>query len=122
MNISTNFSRTETQAFFAGTEVSPLTTSVMLAAGQGVLKKGAVIGKMTEGGKYKLVDKKATDGSEVAFKVLAEEVDTTGTDIMAVAFKRGIFRADALYVAEGDTVEDHSEELRALSIYIRSDY
>lgn len=122
MKVSTNFSSTEHQSFFAGTEVSPLTTSITLAAGQGILKKGAVIGKVKSDNKYKLVDKAATDGSEVALLVLAEEADTSGTDIKAVAFKRGIFRSDALYVAKGDTIADHSEELRNVSIYIKTDY
>ncbi|MFU1797370.1 head decoration protein [Paenibacillus azoreducens] len=122
MNVSTNFSNTEQQSFFAGTEISPLTTSVTLAAGQGTLKKGAVIGKVKADGKFKLVDKAATDGSEVASLVLAEEVDTTGADIAAVAYKRGIFRSEALYVAKGDTLGGHIDELRNVSIYIKTDY
>jgi len=107
---------------FAGTEIPVLTTSVTVAAGQGVLKAGAVLGKVTADGTYKLVDKAATDGSQVASVVLAEEVDTTGGAVPAVAYTSGLFTYDALYVAAGDTVADHQDELRSGNIYYKTDY
>jgi hypothetical protein len=121
-NITTDFGSVENHTFFAGTEVAALTTSITLVAGQGILKKGAVIGKVTADGKYKLVDGIATDGSETASLILAEEIDTTGADQKAVAYKRGVFRYGALYVSAGDTVEAHEEELRDVSIYYKTDY
>jgi hypothetical protein len=117
-----DFGSVETRTLFAGTEIPAMTTSVTLAAGQGVLKAGAVIGKVTADGKYKLVDKAAADGSQVASMVLAEEVDTTGGDVIAVAYTSGLFNYDALYVAAGDTVAGHKEELRNGNIYYKTDY
>lgn len=113
--ISTEFGSVENRTFFAGTEVSPLTTSVTLAGGQDLLKKGAVLSK--DGGSYKL----AGDGDEASL-ILAESVDTTDGDIEAVAYTRGLFNADALTVADGSTVEGHIAELRKYSIYVKTDY
>ncbi|KEQ22313.1 hypothetical protein ET33_26445 [Paenibacillus tyrfis] len=115
----------ENRTFFAGTEVSALTTSVKLAAGQGVLRKGAVLGKVTADKTYKLVNASATDGCQVASMILAiESIDTNeaGADLDVVAYKRGIFNYNALYVANGDKVEAHQDELRAVSIYYKTDY
>lgn len=122
MNISTEFESVENRTLFAGTGITPQTTKVTLFAGQGVLPVGAVLGVVTADGKAKLVDKNASDGSEVAKFILAEEVDTSDADIESVAYSRGLFNADALLVAEGDTVLDHQEELREVGIYIKSDY
>ncbi len=116
------FGTVENRTLFAGTEVPALTTSVTLAAGQGVLKVGAVLGKVTADGKYKLVDAAAVDGSEVALLVLAEEIDTTGVDKVAVAYKSGLFNHDALSVAAGDTVVAHKDELRGVNIHFKTDY
>ncbi|RXZ84591.1 head decoration protein [Paenibacillaceae bacterium] len=121
--ISTQFASSDDRTFFGGTEVTPLTTSVKLASGQGVLYKGALLGKVTESGDYKLVDGTAEDGSEVALFVLATpEVDTSTTDLVAVAYKTGIFNRDALYVAEGDAVDKHADELREVNIHYKTDY
>jgi len=121
-NVSTEFGSVESRTLFAGTEVAALTSSVTLAGGQGVLKKGAVLGKVTADGKYKLVDKNAADGSQVASVVLAEDVDTSAGDQPAVVYTQGIFNYDVLYVAAGDTVEAHKEELRAGNIYYKTDF
>lgn len=117
-----NFSSIEVHPLFAGTEVSYLTTSGTVAAGQGVLLRGAVLGKVTSGDEYKLVDGTATDGSEVALVVLSEEVDTTDGAVEAIFYKRGVFRYQSLYVADGDDVANHQQELEDVSIYFKTDY
>nr|WP_269846560.1 head decoration protein [Paenibacillus roseus] len=100
-----------------------MTTSVTLAANQGVLYRGALLGKLTEGGTYKLVDSSASDGSKVASVVLAvPKVDTSTDDLTVLAYKTGVYNYDALYVAAGDTVEDHEEELRRVNIHFKTDY
>lgn len=121
---TTDFGSIEKNSFFAGTEIPALTTSITLASGQGVLTKGALIGVVTTGGAGKLVDTASADGSEVAKYVLAtEEIDTdTDTELGVVVYKTGIFNYDALYVADGDTVEAHADELRENDIHYRTDY
>lgn len=121
MNISTNFGSVDNQSFFAGTEVVALTTTITLLTGQGILKKGSLLGKVSASGKYKLVDAANSDGSQVASLVLAEDVDTSSADINAVAYKSGVFRYGALQVAAGDTVDAHKDELRDVNIYYKTD-
>lgn len=116
------FGSVEFRTLLAGTEVPTLTTSIILEKGQGILKPGAVLGKVTETGKYKLVNKASNDGSEKASVVLAEEVDTTESDVSATAFTAGLFNYDALCVADGDDVYSHQEELRQGNIYFKTDY
>jgi len=121
-NVNSNFGSVQPNTLFAGTEVPALTTSIVIASGEGELNVGAVIGVMTADGKGKLVDGTATDGSEVAKYVLAEPIDATDADVEAVVYKTGIFNFDALYVASGDTVDAHAEELREVNIHFRKNY
>jgi hypothetical protein len=53
---------------------------------------------------------------------LAEPVDATSADVVALVWKTGIFNYDILAVAEGDTVENHADELREVGIHYRKDY
>ncbi|MFM1655644.1 head decoration protein [Brevibacillus sp. B_LB10_24] len=117
-----DFGTVENRTLFAGTEIPAMTSSVTVLAGQGVLKTGSILGKVTADGKYKLVNKASADGSQVASVVLAEDLDTTGADQVAVVYTSGLFNADSLSVAAGDTVEAHKEELRDGNIYIKTDY
>lgn len=118
----TTFGSAEYRTLFAGPEIPAMTSSVTVLAGQGVLKTGSILGKVTASGKYKLVDKSASDGSQVASVVLAENVDTTGADRVAVVYTSGLFNTDSLIVAAGDTVAAHKDELRNGNIYIKTDY
>lgn len=106
----------------AGVEVPLLTKGVKLAKGQGILKRGSVIGIVTETGLGKLVDKAATDGSQVAKYVLANDTDTTDADVMAVCYQSGLFRRKALIFAGDSTAVDHEDELRTVGIYLRDEY
>jgi hypothetical protein len=65
------------------------------------LRKGLVLGKISESGKYKEYDAEAEDGSEVARVILDDQVDLlddTGTpaDTEALGAFRGDFIASAL--------------------------
>ena len=50
---------------------------------------GAVLGKITASGKYKLSTDTGTDGSEVAVAVLIEAVDATAADAVGLVVARG---------------------------------
>ncbi|MNW44745.1 hypothetical protein D3C74_219860 [compost metagenome] len=73
---------------------------ILLKKGQGVLKKGTVIGKISAAGadKDKAVAYKASasDGSEVALCILDNDCDTTLSDIGASAWIAGIFTESKL--------------------------
>ncbi|OMF72486.1 head decoration protein [Paenibacillus peoriae] len=73
---------------------------ILLKQGQGMLKKGTVIGKITAVGadKDKAVaySSSATNGSEVALCILDNDHDTTLSDIGASAWIAGIFDSSKL--------------------------
>lgn len=104
-----------------GPEVELLTTGVLLASGQGIVKRGTVIGKITASGKGKKTDKANSDGSQVAKFVVAQDVDTTSADAMAVCYKTGLFNRDALIFGGTSTAANHEDELRDAGIFLKDE-
>lgn len=88
---------------------------VTIASGQ-ELKRGAVIGKITDGGKYVLSLSAANDGSETPDLILAEDVDATSADADGLAYARGDFAIAALTIGTGHTAASITEGLRAKGI------
>lgn len=80
------------------------------------LARGAVLGKITAGGKYILSLAAATDGSETPDLILAEDCAASGADKPALAYSRGDFLAQALTLGTGHTVASITEGLRAKGI------
>lgn len=64
---------------------------VLLAQGNGVVKKGTVLGKVTASSEFVPYDADATDGSQTAVCILDNDQDTTVSDIGASAWIAGIF-------------------------------
>ena len=62
--------------------------NIVVVAGSGVLPTGTVLGKVTASGKYGVYDNAATNGTEVAAAILAEEVDATAADVRGAAVVR----------------------------------
>lgn len=60
---------------------------VTVVSGQNLVG-GAVVGKITASGKYKIYDNAAVDGSEVAAAVLFGAVDASGGDKKGVIIER----------------------------------
>lgn len=106
---------------FGGPDVEVLTTGVLLASGQGVIKRGTVIGKITASGKGKKTDKANSDGSQIAKFVVAQDVDTTSTDAMAVCYKSGLFNRNALIFGGTSTAANHEDELRDVGILLKDE-
>lgn len=102
----------------AGNEITILTAGVTITSGQGVLKRGTVIGIVTETGKGKKVDKTAVDGSQVPYAILTDDVDTT-TEITTTAYISGLFNINALIFGGTDTAVDYETELRKLGIFLK---
>jgi hypothetical protein len=77
-----------------------LPRGVSLKQGQGVLKKGTVIGRITadgaDKGKAVAYSASATNGSEVALCILDNDHDTTVSDVGASAWIAGIFNESKL--------------------------
>ncbi|WP_019905704.1 head decoration protein [Methylobacterium sp. 77] len=87
----------------------------ILAAGQGVLRPGVVLGRITTTGKLTKLAPAATDGSQTAAVILLENVDTTGADQRVVVLARHAeVVLQALEWPAGITATQQSAALAAL--------
>lgn len=102
----------------AGNEVPLLTKAVTLQGGQGVVKRGTVLGIITATGLAVPVNNANADGSQNADCILADDVDTTGGNVVAEAYRSGHFNRKALVFGGDDTVADHEARLRELGIFL----
>ena len=103
------------------TQVNLITKNVTVATGESAnYKRGTVLGKITASGKYTLVTKAASDGSQVADAVLAYDIDATASDEVATVYVSGMFNREKLVVGSDTTVDDHEDELRDKNIYLTS--
>lgn len=98
----------------------PVTTDIVwIKEGQN-LKRGALLGKDTNG-KYSLSKTSSSDGSEIPHRILAEDIDATDEDKKAVVYKSGQFNARAIIFGEGHTAESVKDTLWKEGIEIRTD-
>ncbi len=93
------------------------TEQITLISGQD-LSRGAVLGKITSGGKYNLSLSAAGDGSQTPDAILAQDTDASGADVATIAYFRGEFNDDELTVGTGHTVASIKEGLRAKGIWL----
>ena len=96
-------------------------SSVQIASEETDLKRGAVLGRITEGtqqGKYKQVTVDAKDGSASAECILAEDYQKSTRNQVALAYLSGQFNAKSLILADGLSINTVIQELRRLSIFI----
>jgi len=93
------------------------TRKVTILSGQN-LAVGAVIGKITAGGKYVLSASAAADGSQAPDLVLAEDCDASGGDREAIAYETATVVSTALVLGAGHTVASIREGLRDKGIKI----
>ena len=98
-------------------ELPPKSRKITLLAGQN-LARGAVLGKITASGKYKLSAAAAGDGSEVPDLILAEPTDATAADKETVAYDRGDFNETAVALGAGHTIASVKEGLRDKNIHL----
>lgn len=113
---------TKLDGLFAGTEVTPITAAVTIASGAGKLERGTVLGEITVGGKCVAVDSSKNDGSQSPKFVLANDVDATEADVVAVAYKTGVYRKASLIFGGNDTAATHEAALRLLSIHMKEEF
>lgn len=79
--------------------------NVTLVSGQNLVR-GAVLGKITTGGKYTLALGASSDGSETPRYVLAAGCDASGGDTTAVVYASGAFDGSKLTFGTGITAAD----------------
>ena len=86
---------------------------------------GAVLGKITASGKYKLATSGGSDGAQTAAAVLLYAVDATGADAIGIVIARGPAIISKAALVFDDTVDDGAKiatkhgQLTALGIIPR---
>lgn len=104
----------------------PLTAKgIMVAAGQGLLKRGTLLGPDSSG-MYRVTGSKETLGEEAGTSekeigcdcILADDADTA-SDAVASAYVTGCFDAAALVLAEGADIRSYETDLRKLGIFLK---
>ena len=98
-------------------ELPLLSRQITLLSGQN-LARGAVLGKVTASGKYKLSAAGAGDGSETPDAILAEATDASSGDKQTVAYFRGDFNENQVTLGAGHTVDSIREGLRGKGIWL----
>jgi hypothetical protein len=93
--------------------------SVNLQAGQGVLKRGTVVGIINASGLAVAVDSTKADGSQTADSILTDDVDTTAGNTVTTTYASGTFNRKALIFGGTDTADKHETMLRQLGIFLR---
>ncbi len=104
-------------ALTAGNEHLLVGKKVTIGSGQN-LPRGAVLGKVSASGEYKLSAASASDGSETPDLILAEDCDASGGAKEALAYSRGDFNGHALTLGAGHTLDSIKEGLRVKGIII----
>lgn len=92
--------------------------TVTIVSGQN-LAKGAVLGQITSGGKYKLALAASNDGSEDPVAILAEACDASGGDKSAYVYYTCGVRERALVFGTGITAAAFRRKLAQKGIFIQ---
>lgn len=106
--------------FSGGVQVADVQVkSVNVKSGQGVLKRGTVLGIITATDLAVTVNSASADGSQSANCILTDDVDTTAANVVTTAYSSGTFNGKALIFGGTDTVTNHHTRLRELGIYLK---
>lgn len=102
----------------AGSKWTIGTKGVTLAAGQGQLKRGTVLGIITDSGEAVAVDSAKSDGSQMPDCILADDTDTASGAVTAAAFSAGEFIRGSLIFGGTDIWQTHEQEMRRLNMHM----
>lgn len=102
---------------FAGSTDLIVSGKVTLKAGQN-LKRGALLGKITTGGKYVLSTSAASDGSQAPVAILVHDTDATAADTEVNIYIRGNFNTAAMTFGTGHTADSVKEALHDKGIIL----
>lgn len=101
---------------FAHGAESIIGKGITLITGQN-LQRGTVLGRITASGKYTAATSAASDGSQNATAILAEDTDATSADHNTDAYFEGTFVEGALILGAGLTIGPVRDALRLVGIY-----
>lgn len=95
-----------------------VTQNEVLVSGQN-LTRGALLGRITTGGKLTLSLAAAADGSQTPIAILASDVNASGGDQVCGVYLSGEFNSAAMTFGTGHTAASTRAALRALGIYLK---
>ncbi len=136
MNLFEQTGEFKPDSLIAGNEFPILKEGIGLKAGQGVLKRGSLIMKYSDGAGYiagSVMTIKTGEGENAqisnaemdVFGILTDDCDT-GTDasadnIPAVCYQTGEYNREAVIVSgEGTTVGTYENDMKKVGIYLRN--
>jgi hypothetical protein len=90
-----------------------------IASGEGALSPGAVLGKVTATGQYRLSLAASEDGSEVPSKILAVHVNATSAAADAPVWASGLFEETELTLGTGHDVDAVHAAFDGTPLFIR---
>lgn len=96
---------------------------VTLAAGQGILKRGTLLGIITATGLAVLCDSTKTDGSQTPKYILSADADTGAAgstlNVPAAAYQSGEFNRSAVITTSGQDISNFEDQLREFNIILK---
>ena len=92
-----------------------------LVAGQ-ILRRGALLGRITASGKLTLSAAASSDGSQTPVAVLVHDTDASAADAETLYYERGDFNAASVTYGAGHTAASVRADLRALGITLIQPY
>jgi hypothetical protein len=106
----------------AGNQFPVMVKGVTLAAAQGVLTRGTLLGINSTTSLATQCKKVSTDGSQTPKYILAGDTDTgaagSTTAIPSVAYQSGVFNRSAIILASGETMDSFEDTLRMNNIIL----
>lgn len=110
--------------FAGGDDFSTRKVTVLTGqnASGSVLPRGTLLGVVTATGKYKISATGASDGSQTPTAVLADDVDTSGGDVICDVYAEGQFAYESCNIDSSWTIDTLNAALQAEArdIYFRS--
>lgn len=108
-------------SLIASADFSILKEGIGLKAGKGVLERGSLIVKNSDGTGI-IASADAADAK--VFGILADKIDTgsdSGDNIPAVCYITGVFNPDAIITKDASTapVNNYEDALKGIGIYLR---
>ena len=92
---------------------------VKIAAGQGKLVRGTLLG-FCEDGSYKVTGSADGENTVGADCILTTDMDATELEAVTTAYVTGTFNKSAIILAEGAEIGTYETELRKLGIYLKT--
>jgi len=101
----------------AGDAIKPITETAVVLDGQ-TLTAGEIVGKITASGKIKALNTAGSDGSEVPFGIMVNDVTASGSDVTDLVYIAGEININKVTSATSSPAAQ-KQNLRTLGIYLK---